>query len=105
MKCFQSSKWPMGKVLGGTGVLNNMIYVRGHKSDFDDWFQFKEGYSYDEVLHYFKKLEGSDDEDLKKPVQLSKMPFFTQLPEIIFKAASTLGYSILPSNPDTNLGK
>lgn len=48
----------MGKMVGGTGMLNNMIYVRGHPEDFNIWFKEKEGYSFKEyVLPYFKKVE------------------------------------------------
>nr|XP_034193550.1 glucose dehydrogenase [FAD, quinone]-like [Osmia lignaria] len=32
------SKWPMGKLLGGTSQLNYMLYVRGHPSDYNEWF-------------------------------------------------------------------
>lgn len=39
-------------------MMNNMIYVRGHPKDFDDWFKHKEGYSFmKDVEPYFKKLE------------------------------------------------
>lgn len=51
--------WPMGKVLGGTGMLNNMLYVRGHKDDFDEWFKDNEDYNYLDILNYFKKLEAN----------------------------------------------
>ncbi|ERL92202.1 hypothetical protein D910_09522 [Dendroctonus ponderosae] len=51
------SVWPMGKVLGGTSMLNNMLYVRGHEEDFKEWFKGKEDYSYDDVMAYYKKLE------------------------------------------------
>lgn len=50
--------WPRGKVLGGSSTINGMIYIRGMKGDFDDWAAAgNEGWSYDEVLEYFKKLE------------------------------------------------
>jgi len=50
---------PRGKMLGGTSGLNYMAYVRGHPGDFDSWADGgATGWSYDEVLPYFKKSEG-----------------------------------------------
>ena len=46
---------PRGKVLGGSSSINAMIYIRGHQSDYDDWAAL--GWSWDEVLPYFKKAE------------------------------------------------
>lgn len=49
---------PRGKVQGGSGSINAMIYVRGQPSDFDDWAAAgNEGWSYADVLPYFKQLE------------------------------------------------
>ena len=49
---------PRGKVLGGSSSLNAMIYIRGHKADYDEWARLgNSGWSYDEVLPYFKKSE------------------------------------------------
>ena len=49
---------PRGKVQGGSGSINAMIYVRGQSSDFDDWAKAgNQGWSYQDVLPYFKKLE------------------------------------------------
>ncbi len=49
---------PRGKMLGGTSGLNYMAYVRGHPGDFDSWAAGgAEGWSYDEVLPYFRKSE------------------------------------------------
>lgn len=50
--------WPRGKVLGGTSVLNGMLYIRGMKRDYDSWAAAgNEGWSYDDVLPLFKKSE------------------------------------------------
>ena len=50
--------WPRGRTLGGSSAINAMCYIRGHKTDYDHWAALgNEGWSYDEVLPYFKKLE------------------------------------------------
>jgi len=50
---------PRGKMLGGSSSINYMMYVRGHPGDFDAWAQSgATGWSYDEVLPYFRKSEG-----------------------------------------------
>ena len=58
--------WPRGRVVGGSGSLNGMLYVRGHASDYDNWaYMGNPGWSYEEVLPYFKKsedFEGGENE-------------------------------------------
>ena len=50
---------PRGKMLGGSSGINYMAYVRGHPGDFDAWAEGGAiGWSYAEVLPYFKKSEG-----------------------------------------------
>ena len=49
---------PRGKTLGGSSSTNAMAYVRGNKEDYNDWAKLgNAGWSYDEVLPYFKKSE------------------------------------------------
>ncbi|HET7689202.1 MAG TPA: GMC family oxidoreductase N-terminal domain-containing protein [Nocardioidaceae bacterium] len=49
---------PRGKMLGGCSSMNAMIYMRGNRADFDGWAKDGAvGWSYDEVLPYFKKSE------------------------------------------------
>lgn len=49
---------PRGKVQGGSGSINAMIYVRGLPKDFDDWAaQGNPGWSFEEVLPFFRRLE------------------------------------------------
>ena len=52
------SRWPRGRVLGGSSLLNYMLYVRGNSRDYDAWGALGlEGWSWGEVLPYFKRTE------------------------------------------------
>ncbi len=50
---------PRGRMLGGSSSMNAMMYIRGHRSDYDRWAadDGADGWSYDEVLPYFKRSE------------------------------------------------
>jgi len=51
---------PRGKALGGSSAINAMLYIRGHKQDYDEWSQLGcEGWSWDDVLPYFRKSENN----------------------------------------------
>lgn len=48
------------QAMGGSSVLNSMIYIRGNREDYNDWSKLgNSGWSYEEVLPYFKKSEGN----------------------------------------------
>ncbi len=53
--------YTQAKVIGGGSAINAQIYTRGAAQDYDDWRQMGcEGWSYDDVLPYFKKSEDND---------------------------------------------
>lgn len=94
---------PSGKLLGGTSAINGMIFNRGQRMDYDHWAQLGcRGWSYEEVLPYFKKLEsteiGSDryrgrSGPIKVTVAAKTSPFF----DLFIRSAQAVGY---PLNPD-----
>jgi choline dehydrogenase len=50
--------WPRGKVLGGSGSINGLVFLRGAPSDYDGWEALgAKGWSYKDVLPYFKRME------------------------------------------------
>lgn len=69
---------PRGKMLGGSSGMNYMAYVRGHPGDFDGWAaDGATGWSYRDVLPYFKKSEGlapSDDIAIDEPAHNTAGP-------------------------------
>jgi choline dehydrogenase len=97
--------WPRGKVLGGSGSINGLVFLRGAPSDFDGWEALgAKGWGYQDVLPYFKRMEhnmrGADAyrgqggpmciSDIKKPSASS---------EAFVAACARLQH---PVNPDFN---
>ena len=60
----RSIQWPRGRVLGGTSSINGMMYMRGHRADYDGWRnRGLAGWGYDDVLPYFLKSEDHIERD------------------------------------------
>jgi choline dehydrogenase len=97
---------PRGKALGGSSSINAMIYIRGNRKDYDDWAAVDgcTGWSWDEVLPYFKRAEGnvrgaSELHGADGPLPVSDTPYRNPLNEAFVDAALAYG---LPANDDFN---
>jgi choline dehydrogenase len=97
--------WPRGKCLGGSSSINGLIFIRGQKEDYDHWHDLgNDGWSWDEVLPYFKKAEGNDrlGEPLHSqigPLRASSIKKTHPQVEAFIKSANQLG---VPTTDDFN---
>jgi choline dehydrogenase-like flavoprotein len=96
---------PRGKVLGGSSSVNAMVYIRGHRSDYDHWAaQGNAGWGYDDVLPYFKRAEhnerGADAwHGTGGPLNVMDLRSPNRFGPVFVDAARQAGYA---SNPDFN---
>ena len=108
----QKSAWPRGKVLGGSGSLNAMMHSRGNREDYDTWEKMgARGWSYKDVLPYFKKLEtfsGFNGDPgyhgYDGPIKVGKTSFFTPLADAFVAAGKELGFKELDYNGESQTG-
>jgi choline dehydrogenase len=97
---------PRGKGLGGSALINGMVYFRGHPRDYDDWSQSgATGWSYREVLPYFCKSEHNEDfgdtiyHGSGGPMNVRSVRGPNPLNQSFFDALAGLGY---PARRDLN---
>jgi len=91
---------PRGRLLGGSSSINGMVFMRGHSADFDRWAQMGcKGWSYADVLPYFRKMENSwrGDSDLhggSGPLSVSPNATKWLLHDELMAAAKNAGYPL-----------
>ena len=96
---------PRGKMLGGCSSINAMIYVRGNRADYDAWAAAGHvGWSYDEVLPYFKRSEHNERGEsayhgADGPMAVSESRSMHPLVDTMLEAARQAGHE---HNPDFN---
>ena len=94
-----------GRVLGGSGAINGMVYNRGQAADFDNWAQRgNPGWDYDSVLPYFKKSESwagrpgrQEFHGTDGPTKVTEMDWFHPLCEAFMDGVEDEG---IPRNDD-----
>ncbi len=93
--------FPRGRVIGGSSSINAMIYLRGNRADFDEWAELGcTGWSYDEVLPYFKRSEDNERGEnefhgVGGPLAVSDSRSMCALTDAQLEAATQAGYELI----------
>ncbi len=96
-------RYTQARVIGGGSSINAQIYTRGNALDYDEWRQMGcEGWSYEDVLPYFRKSEDNDTHQDRYhgkggPLGVSQPSAPLPICEAYFRAAAEIG---IPRNPD-----
>ncbi|ABF64615.1 choline dehydrogenase [Ruegeria sp. TM1040] len=95
---------PRGKVIGGSSSINGMVYVRGHAGDYNHWAETgATGWSYADVLPYFKRMETWDDRGhggdpdwrgTDGPLHVTRGPRDNPLHDAFVKSGQQAGYPV-----------
>ena len=102
----------IGKGVGGSTLINGLIFSRGNRDDYDRWSAAgNDGWSYDEVLPYFRKFEKVTGEkpDGKfraagGPVRVERSAYRSEHARIYLEAAKEAGYQYVDYNGRTQFG-
>ena len=97
---------PRGRGLGGSSLINGMIWVRGQPEDYDAWAAMGcEGWDWTGLEPYFRKVDGiggTNDPDARAMVPVEEVIERPDLAESFLSAAEAAG---LPRNPNYNRGE
>lgn len=105
--------WHRGKGMGGTSIINYMVYTRGSKRDFDNWQSLGNvGWSYEEVLPYFIKSENIAVSQLRTSpyhgtggyLNVDKAHWATPLSKLFTQALKDRGYPLNDNNKPNPIG-
>src|SRR6202171_2730308 len=96
---------PRGKALGGSSAINAMVYIRGHKWDYDHWASLgNKGWSFEDLLPYFKRAENNEEihdafHGAGGPLNVAKLRSDNPVPHVFVEAARQCQF---PLNRDFN---
>ena len=105
--------WPKGRGVGGTSLINFLLYSRGHRQDYDEWSALgNNGWSYREVLPYFKKSENIKIPELRKskyhgrdgPLDVTHTNYKSKVMKAFLKSGLEMGYNLTDINGEQLMG-
>lgn len=106
--------WARGKVMGGCSTINYMIYTRGNPGDYDEWAHFgNPGWSYEDVLPYFRKLEHNGDPEFAADRKnhgtdgwqsVQRMPYQDENTIAVLQGWKEVGWPETDANSEHQLG-
>lgn len=105
--------WPRGRALGGSSVINGMMYVRGNRRDYDHWEQLgNPGWGYRDVLNYFKKSEdfrireyqNSSYHNTGGYLSVEYYGYHAAVTEYVITAGTEMGYEVVDINGASQTG-
>ncbi|XP_053620301.1 glucose dehydrogenase [FAD, quinone]-like isoform X1 [Plodia interpunctella] len=109
----QTCRWTRGRTMGGSSAVNYLVYMRGNQLDYDEWAALgNPGWSFSEVLPYFKKAENNQDiesHDLKYhsiggPLNVERFPYIDYNSMMLVQAFKERGLPITDLNSEFQIG-
>jgi choline dehydrogenase len=97
--------YPQGRTIGGSTSINAMIYIRGHKEDYEQWAALgNDDWGYEQVLPFFRRAEHNERlndryHGTEGPMNVTEQVQHNELSKAFVRAAQELG---LTFNPDFN---
>ncbi|XP_032522080.2 glucose dehydrogenase [FAD, quinone]-like [Danaus plexippus] len=105
--------WPRGKTMGGSSAINYIVYMRGHRLDYDTWAELgNPGWSYDELLPYFRKSENNRaieaidtiHHGVGGPMTVERFPYLDENTFMLVEAFNQTGSPIIDLTGENNIG-
>lgn len=105
--------WPRGKVMGGSSVLNYMVYTRGHPKDFDNWgiTLGNDGWDFKNVSHYYRRMENNvvpnatlNYHGKSGPITVSESTFKSPVARAFVAAGMENGFPYVDYNGPSQMG-